>query len=186
MQNQSTPTGFEPFRAEPNDVLVYHLTQSVTVSMTSSMALEDPRVTDTSSTSSPGRVAATPTLGINRRAAEAPGLTDPGVCGIPGCLSLLRKTALNACGEPCDSHSLWEHDVTLSLMSTPQQDTNSIGLNGNASTARGFKSLRAEPNGFRIQLLSRSDTVSLVRARILHILHDRCAYLGQKHNPEPK
>ena len=70
---------------------------------------------------------ATPTLGINKRAAEAPGLTDPGVCGIPGCLSLLRKAALKACGETCDSHSLWEHDVTPSLMSTSQQDTNSAG-----------------------------------------------------------
>ena len=100
---------------------------SATVSMKSCMGLEAPRVTHTSSTSSPGRVAATPTLGINRRAAEAPGLTDPGLCGIPSCLSLLRKAALKACGEPCDSHSLWEHDVTPSLMSTSQQDTNSAG-----------------------------------------------------------
>ena len=30
-----------------------------------------------------------------------------------------------------------------------------------ASTARGFKPLRAEPNGFRVHLLSRSDTLSL-------------------------
>ena len=31
---------------------------------------------------------------------------------------------------------------------------------GNKTTPRGFKPLRAEPNGFRVHLLSRSDTVS--------------------------
>ena len=112
----------------------------------------------------PGRVAATPTLGISRRAAEAPGLTAPGLCGIPSCLSLLRKAALKACKESCDSQSLWDHDVTPSLMSTSQQDTSSAGEN--ASTPRGFEPLRAEPNGFRVHLLSRSDTVSLMRSRI--------------------
>ena len=68
---KSTPRGFEPLRAEPNGFLVHHLSHSVTVSMKSCMGLEDPRVTHTSSTSSPGRVAATPTLGIDRRAAQA-------------------------------------------------------------------------------------------------------------------
>ena len=33
------------------------------------------------------------------------------------------------------------------------------------ATPRGFKPLRAEPNGFRVHLLNRSDTVSLVWAR---------------------
>ena len=68
--------------------------------MKSCMGLEDPRLTHTSSTSSPGRVAATPTLGINRRAAEAPGLTDPRVCGIPSCLSLLRAIIFRDGGNP--------------------------------------------------------------------------------------
>ena len=31
---------------------------------------------------------------------------------------------------------------------------------GKWSTARGFETLRAEPNGFRVHLLDRSDTVS--------------------------
>ena len=31
----------------------------------------------------------------------------------------------------------------------------------NASTPRGFEPLRAEPNGFRVHLLNRSDTVSM-------------------------
>ena len=31
---------------------------------------------------------------------------------------------------------------------------------GNKTTPRGFEPLRAEPNGFRVHLLSRSDTVS--------------------------
>ena len=148
LQSQSTPKGFEPLRAEPNGFLVHHLSHSVTVSMKSCIGLEDPRVTHTSSTSSLARVAATPTLGINRRAAEAPGLTDPGVYGMPGCPSLLRKATLKACGQPCDLHSRWEHDVTPSLMSTSQQDSSSAGVNENASTPRGFEPLRAEPNGF--------------------------------------
>ena len=130
-------------RAEPNEFRVHHLSHSVTVSMKSCMGLEDPRLTHTSSTSSLGRVAATPKLSINRRAAEAPGFTDPGVCRIPGCLSLLRRAALKACGGPCDSHSLREHNVTPSLMSTSQQDTNSAGVNENASTPRRFEPLRA-------------------------------------------
>ena len=31
---------------------------------------------------------------------------------------------------------------------------------GNEATARGFEPLRAEPNGFRVHFLSRSDTLS--------------------------
>ena len=35
------------------------------------------------------------------------------------------------------------------------------------TTPRGFEPLRAEPNGFRVHLLNRSDTVSLLRPRVL-------------------
>ena len=34
------------------------------------------------------------------------------------------------------------------------------------ATPRGFEPLRAEPNGFRVHLLNRSDTVSLHALRI--------------------
>ena len=48
------------------------------------------------------------------------------------------------------------------------------------ATARGFQPLRAEPNGFRVHLLNRSDTVSLLiavplrRPIVFQGLHEPC------------
>ena len=46
-----------------------------------------------------------------------------------------------------------KHEVALTLPT--------VAIVRSTATPRGFEPLRAEPNGFRVHLLNRSDTVSL-------------------------
>ena len=50
------------------------------------------------------------------------------------------------------------------LACTPFASSRSSRVLRRRSTPRGFEPLRAEPNGFRVHLLSRSDTVSCLRS----------------------
>ena len=86
----------------------------------------------------------------------------PGSCHAQEAAAQCQLNRINLCRFFEES----THVGIPSLMSTSQQNTNSVGACENASTPGGFEPLRAEHNAFRVHLLSRSDTVSLVRSRI--------------------
>ena len=52
-----------------------------------------------------------------------------------------------------------------------------------STTPRGFEPLRAEPNGFRVHLLNRSDTVSLVFSKLQKRLYSEALSNHRGHQP---